>query len=102
MKRSKSNTLRFDARRASVRLLGVLFLMPLIARAAVPVITYTDLNPAGAVQSSAYGVTANQQAGMAYFGIEHAAIWAGTPSSFVDLNPASAAYSILRATAGNQ
>jgi hypothetical protein len=49
------------------------------------------------------GMVPGQQVGYAFpqTGSEHAALWRGTPESFVDLNPAGAGLSELRATCGS-
>jgi hypothetical protein len=81
-------------------LLGSL-LLPILHIATVPAstLTFIDLNPAGATKSLATGVDASGQAGSAYFsGVQHAAMWSGTPDSFVDLHPSGALRS--RALAG--
>src|SRR5262249_42519246 len=51
----------------------------------------TDLNPAGADYSIAYGVQAGQRSGSARFGgVRHAGYWTGSADSWTDLNPAAA------------
>ncbi len=63
--------------------------------------TVVDLNPLGAV-SSAEGVYGNQQVGDSGPGGAHAAIWSGTASSCVDLNPDGAIQSRALATSVSQ
>ncbi|MCA9278065.1 MAG: hypothetical protein H6815_04665 [Phycisphaeraceae bacterium] len=53
--------------------------------------TVTNLHPPGATQSGALGVQNWQQVGYATFnGADHAALWMGSATSFVDLHPAGA------------
>jgi hypothetical protein len=82
-------------------LLLAFLLLPILHTTTGPAstLTFIDLNPAGATKSLATGVDASGQAGSAYFnGIQHAAMWSGTPDSFVDLHPSGALRS--RALAG--
>jgi hypothetical protein len=61
-----------------------------------------DLNPTGYDSSEGYGASATAQVGSAYkSSVEHAMLWRGSKSSYVDLQPrtdfkASRAYSISR------
>jgi hypothetical protein len=51
----------------------------------------TNLHPAGAVLSFAFGVQNGQQVGASIIsGVQHASLWSGTAASRVDLNPAGA------------
>jgi hypothetical protein len=66
---------------------------------------YVDLNPPGALGSSAFDVEGNIQVGNASFaaGPSHAAIWSGTAASAVDVNPVGATSSgLLGADGGVQ
>lgn len=52
---------------------------------------WIDLNPAGATESEAYGVSGDQQVGAACVGgSNHAGLWTGTALSWADLNPVGA------------
>lgn len=65
--------------------------------------TWVDLNPAGAVQSWAYGVADGQQVGSAYVnGRERASLWMGTAASWVELAPAGAESQALGVHRGQQ
>ena len=58
--------------------------------------SWTDLHPAGATRSDAWGTSGGFQAGAAMFGGNyHAASWAGSAASFVDLNPPTATRSAV-------
>jgi hypothetical protein len=63
-----------------------------------------DLNPAGAMQSAAYGCSPGDQVGYAAFpttGLQEAGLWRGSAASWVDLHPpAVARNSIANATDG--
>jgi len=83
----------------SLALASVLWVPP----ASGLIITYTDLNPAGAGWSGAWGTAGGQQAGYAEFGgVQHAGLWSGTAASFVDLHPAGVSESHAWGMAGGQ
>ena len=74
---------------------------------------WVDLNPgwAGAIMSTANGISGNQQVGTSTYGTvpdthTHAGLWNGTAESWVDLNPTDVSgesiESIATATDGNQ
>jgi len=72
---------------------------------ASPVITYTDLLPAGLSYGVARNPTDSQQMGYiatAVGGISHAAMWSGTAASFVDLHPSGATRSYGYSNFGSQ
>ncbi len=65
--------------------------------------TVTRLHPAGASHSEAWSVADGQQVGRAMFsGRWHAALWRGSPESFVDLHPSGAAGSRATAVSNDQ
>ncbi|MHC4983397.1 MAG: SpaA isopeptide-forming pilin-related protein [Planctomycetota bacterium] len=65
--------------------------------------TVTVLDPNLSTSASASGNTGTQQVGTANFGYgSRAALWTGTPGSFVNLNPPGALSSTARAMAGDQ
>ncbi len=65
--------------------------------------TVTNLNPAGATESAAYGVGGSQQAGYAVVGGQRrASLWNGTAASWVDLNPAGSTQSYAYGVSGGQ
>ena len=65
--------------------------------------TVVSLNPSGAEDSSADGVSGGQQVGYAYIGgPNHAGLWSGTAVSWVDLNPAGATWSAAYGVSGGQ
>ena len=76
--------------------------------AAAVTITYTDLHPGQASESSAYAVSGTQQAGRARLflpglGIyDHATVWSGTAGSLLDLHPAGAVSSQVNGLSGSQ
>lgn len=56
--------------------------------------TVTNLHPAGATESIAYGLREGQQVGWATLsGAHHAGLWNGTAASWTDLHPANATMS---------
>ena len=62
-----------------------------------------DLNPAGALYSSASSIDGQNQGGYASVsGQDHAALWSGSPDSFVDLHPAGASKSDVYALNGSE
>jgi len=63
------------------------------------VITYRVLTPASSISASANAISGAQQAGSVG---GHAALWSGTPDSFVDLNPVGASGSWVGAISGSQ
>ena len=65
--------------------------------------TVVNLNPAGATQSWAVGVSGGQQVGWAMIGgNEHASLWRGRAERWVDLNPAEAAWSRAEGVSGGR
>ena len=68
--------------------------------------TVVSLNPAGATNSVASGISGGQQVGTANFGdgygIPHAGLWSGTAESWVDLAPAGAYGSYASGVSGGQ
>jgi len=76
-----------------------------LASAALAQFTATSLHPAGATESSSLGIgmtpTGLRQVGaVTIASVTRAALWTGTPASFVDLNPAGVG-SIAYAISGN-
>ena len=60
-----------------------------------------DLNPAGALQSIAFGASGANQVGSAFVGgANHAGLWSGTAASWVDLHPAGSTRSIAYGASG--
>lgn len=65
--------------------------------------SWMDLNPAGADQSEAYGVSGGQQVGYARMGsVAHAGLWSGTATSWTDIHPAGADESYAYGVSGEQ
>lgn len=64
--------------------------------------SFVDLNPAGSIESTAYGISETQQSGVARIGVQRASLWTGTADSWVDLHPAAAASSSAWGTSGTQ
>jgi hypothetical protein len=69
-----------------------------------PAISFTDLHPAEAGSSEGYAVSSSREAGDVRFpsGALVAALWSGTPESFVNLNPSWAFASICRGLSDSQ
>lgn len=63
--------------------------------------TVTNLHPTGPFESFGQGVTGGSQVGWVNFGDTHAAVWAGSANSFVDLHPDGASDSRALAADGN-
>ena len=67
-------------------------------------LTFTNLHPAGAVESVAYAISGGQQAGFTTLvgPVRGASLWSGTAASWVNLHPAGSTYSIASAISGGQ
>ncbi len=80
------------------------FVSASVAAAATTSYTFVDLHPVGPVNSQGNTIVVGQQAGyvdVPIGGFAHAAIWAGTADSFVDLNPDGFLISNAHATDGS-
>src|ERR1043165_8406853 len=66
--------------------------------------TYTDLNHNGGTTSGGFGISGAQAVGSSAVtgNLDHAALWVGTASSIVDLNPAGFDMSVAYSISGNR
>jgi hypothetical protein len=100
------NSIRIRGKRSSpifILLITSLAALPLQPVSAQLTVTYTDLHPVMASKSSAWAANGSFQGGFAYLeGYYHAALWCGSGSSFVDLNPAGSQSSFVQAVSGSR